>query len=138
MVAKGFSIIVTKWLMVIRLLLGEVPERVEFQQCGMHKALQPYLELTHAVRGGDVLTFNKVAGQWHETFLQDKVHNLVNRLRYNVIRSGLRRISISYSRISLQVWPQWSDAMLCGLPLLGVRDHGHYDPHFVLARRTKV
>ena len=36
-------------------------------------------------------------------FEADAVHNLVNRLRYNVMRSGLRRISVAYSRISLQV-----------------------------------
>jgi 26S proteasome regulatory subunit N3 len=103
MVAKGFTITVTKWLIVIRLLLGEVPERVEFQQRGMEGALQAYLHLAHAVRSGDVQMFNKVEKQHNGTFHADKTHNLVNRLRYNVIRSGLRRISIAYSRISLQV-----------------------------------
>ena len=34
-------------------------------------------------------------------FLADRTHNLVVRLRHNVIRAGLRRISLAYSRISL-------------------------------------
>lgn len=101
--AKGFITITTKWLVVIRLLLGEIPDRVEFQQGGMAAALKPYLELTHAVRGGDVVAFNAVTEAHSAVFAADRVHHLVGRLRYNVIRSGLLRISLSYSRISLKV-----------------------------------
>ena len=60
--------------------------------------------LSCAVRGGDVAAFSKVAEQHRDVFVTDALHNLVSRLRYNVMRSGLRRISIAYSRISLQVW----------------------------------
>lgn len=35
-------------------------------------------------------------------FAADKTGNLVARLRHNVIRAGLRRINLAYSRISLQ------------------------------------
>lgn len=38
----------------------------------------------------------------HGTFTADKTANLVARLRHNVIRAGLRRINLAYSRISLQ------------------------------------
>lgn len=113
MVAKGFTITVTKWLMVIRLLLGEVPERVEFQQRCMEAPLAAYLDLAHAVRGGDVQAFTRVAEQHAATFLADRTHNLVNRLRYNVIRSGLRRISIAYSRISLQACTPFYVSRVC-------------------------
>jgi len=34
-------------------------------------------------------------------FAEDKTSNLIVRLRHNVIRAGLRRISLAYSRISL-------------------------------------
>lgn len=34
-------------------------------------------------------------------FAADKTHNLIVRLRHNVIRTGLRRINVSYSRIAL-------------------------------------
>ena len=34
-------------------------------------------------------------------FRADRTHNLIVRLRHNVIRAGLRRIALAYSRISL-------------------------------------
>ena len=34
-------------------------------------------------------------------FRADRTHNLIVRLRHSVIRAGLRRISLAYSRISL-------------------------------------
>lgn len=42
-----------------------------------------------------------VAAARDAVFLADRTHNLVVRLRHNVIRAGLRRISLAYSRISL-------------------------------------
>lgn len=33
--------------------------------------------------------------------MEDRTSNLIVRLRHNVIRAGLRRISLAYSRISL-------------------------------------
>jgi hypothetical protein len=102
-VAKGFSICVHKWLIVIQLLLGEIPSRAEFDNPGTRAALRPYLALTAGVRSGDVNEFKTVADQHAATFTADRTQNLINRLRYNVIRAGLRRISIAYSRISLQV-----------------------------------
>ncbi len=55
--ALGFQIAANKWLIVVRLLLGEIPERSEFSVPGMRAALQPYFELTTAVRSGDLTTF---------------------------------------------------------------------------------
>merc|ERR1712217_732792 len=41
--------------------------------------------------------------QTHEAlFKKDKTLTLINRLRYNVIKTGLRSINLSYSRVSLQ------------------------------------
>lgn len=45
--------------------------------------------------------FRKVTEKFSSTFDKDRTHNLIVRLRHNVIRTGLRNISISYSRISL-------------------------------------
>ena len=101
--AKGFSIAVSKWLFVIRLLLGEIPERIEFEQHYMQDALLPYLELTQAVRTGDVPAFNTVAQKHSAVFQADHTSNLISRLHHNVLRTGLRRISVAYSRISLKV-----------------------------------
>jgi len=95
----------------------------------MEKTLRPYFELTNvssifftfltyalikvfllillfkfckAVRIGDLELFGKIQEKFAKTFAEDRTHNLIVRLRHNVIRTGLRNISISYSRISLQ------------------------------------
>lgn len=54
-----------------------------------------------AVRVGDLELFKAVAEKFSTTFSSDGTQNLIVRLRHNVIRTGLRNISISYSRISL-------------------------------------
>ena len=54
-----------------------------------------------AVRIGDLELFRNVAEKFADTFNADRTHNLIVRLRHNVIRTGLRNINISYSRISL-------------------------------------
>lgn len=99
--ALGFRIQCNKWAIIVRLLLGEIPERTVFMQKGMEKALRPYFELTNAVRVGDLELFRSVAEKFSSTFSVDRTHNLIVRLRHNVIRTGLRNTSISYSRISL-------------------------------------
>ncbi|KAI5433758.1 hypothetical protein KIW84_020863 [Lathyrus oleraceus] len=70
-------------------------------QKGMEKALRPYFELTNAVRIGDLGRFRNVAEKYATTFKTDETNNLIVRLHHNVSRTGLRNISISYSRISL-------------------------------------
>lgn len=45
--ARGFLIQCNKWAVIVRLLLGEIPERTVFMQKGMKKALRPYFELTN-------------------------------------------------------------------------------------------
>eukprot|EP00271_Cylindrocystis_brebissonii_P017227 TRINITY_DN4396_c0_g1_i1.p1 TRINITY_DN4396_c0_g1~~TRINITY_DN4396_c0_g1_i1.p1 ORF type:complete len:513 (-),score=114.92 TRINITY_DN4396_c0_g1_i1:191-1729(-) len=99
--ARGFRIACTKWAALVRLLLGEIPERTIFVLPGMRAALQPYYQLTNAVRIGDLELFRSVAEQHADLFLADRTHNLIVRLRQNVIRTGLRRINTAYSRISL-------------------------------------
>ncbi|KAG0461852.1 hypothetical protein HPP92_020328 [Vanilla planifolia] len=99
--ARGFRIQCNKWAIIVRLLLGEIPERTVFMQKGMKKALIPYFELTNAVRIGDLELFRAVAEKFSSTFSSDRTNNLIVRLRHNVIRTGLRNISIAYSRISL-------------------------------------
>ncbi|GAV77319.1 PCI domain-containing protein/Rpn3_C domain-containing protein [Cephalotus follicularis] len=99
--ALGFRVQCNKWAIIVRLLLGEIPERTFVMQKGMEKALRPYFELTNAVRIGDLELFKSVAEKFSSTFNSDGIHSLIVRLRHNVIRTGLRNISISYSRISL-------------------------------------
>eukprot|EP01027_Heterolobosea_sp_BB2_P008338 GEZU01012372.1.p1 GENE.GEZU01012372.1~~GEZU01012372.1.p1 ORF type:complete len:200 (+),score=95.01 GEZU01012372.1:71-670(+) len=81
--------------------MGEVPDRAIFRQKGMKKPLRPYLHLTKAVRVGDVLQFRDVVNDNANTFIADKTYTLIQRIRQNVIKTGLKQISLSYSRISI-------------------------------------
>lgn len=99
--ALGFRVAASKWLILVRLLLGEVPDRIEFALPGLGSALEAYLKLTQAVRSGDLVTFGEVAKQYESVFRADGTSNLITRLHHNVIRTGLRRINLAYSRISL-------------------------------------
>eukprot|EP00879_Flechtneria_rotunda_P013605 GHRR01014211.1.p1 GENE.GHRR01014211.1~~GHRR01014211.1.p1 ORF type:complete len:482 (+),score=152.15 GHRR01014211.1:911-2356(+) len=100
--AHGFRVACNKWLILVRLLLGEIPERAEFSAAGMREPLAPYFELTTAVRSGDLATFRAATDKYAAAFKADRTINLITRLQYNVIRTGLRRINLAYSRISLQ------------------------------------
>merc|ERR1711862_970557 len=68
----------------------------------LREALQPYFAITQAVRSGDLNAFKEVVQRHEALFKKDKTLTLINRLRYNVIKTGLRSINMSYSRISLQ------------------------------------
>ena len=87
-------------------MLGEVPEKKDLTTAvsggaAAQRALLPYLELTAAVRLGDLEKFRAVQEAHEAAFRADKTTNLVTRLRRNVIRTGLRRVSLAYSAISL-------------------------------------
>ncbi|KAL6751922.1 26S proteasome regulatory subunit [Haematococcus lacustris] len=100
--ALGFRVAADKWLTLVRLLLGEVPDRQELVAPGLALPLRPYFELTQAVRTGDTQMFSQVAQTHAAVFKQDATLNLITRLHHNVLRTGLRRISLAYSRISLE------------------------------------
>jgi hypothetical protein len=186
MSAVGFRVEVAKWLALVRLLLGEVPEHAEFTAPGLAAPLAAYFGIAQAVRAGDLSAFRRArspllpmrtchlpllrmssttrdtpcmhqlsavsaaglhacapharmhvncldkeklqarvsntneARLWGDTrgrghvharrevaekhaavFAADRTQNLIVRLQYNVIRAGLRRINLAYSRISL-------------------------------------
>uniref|UniRef100_A0A1I8EHE5 PCI domain-containing protein n=1 Tax=Wuchereria bancrofti TaxID=6293 RepID=A0A1I8EHE5_WUCBA len=95
---------VQKWIVVISLLQGEIPERSVFRVPIYRKTLAPYLELTQgAVRLGDLLLFNKVLNKHAmHVFGPDETLPLIVRLRQNVIKTALRQISTAYSCISIK------------------------------------
>jgi 26S proteasome regulatory subunit N3 len=99
--ALGFRTIVQKFIVCVQLLTGEIPERSVFRQTNMQDALLPYLEITKAVRVGDLQAFKNVTESCSNVFTRDQTTSLITRLRHNVIKTGLRKISTSYSRISL-------------------------------------
>jgi 26S proteasome regulatory subunit N3 len=49
--ALAFRVQCNKWAVIVRLLLGEIPERTVFMQKGMESALRPYFELTNVSLG---------------------------------------------------------------------------------------
>lgn len=99
--AIGFRQIVQKLTVVVELLLGDIPERSVFRQPIMRKPLAPYFQLTQAVRTGDLRRFNEVLAKFGDKFQAENTYTLILRLRHNVIKTGVRMISSSYSKIFL-------------------------------------
>ncbi|KAH8661525.1 proteasome regulatory subunit C-terminal-domain-containing protein [Tricladium varicosporioides] len=100
--AAGFAQSATKLLLVVELLMGDIPDRAMFRLASMERALQPYLQLVQAVRVGLLGEFESTIKQHSETFRRDGTYTLILRLRQNVIKTGIRMMSLSYSRISLR------------------------------------
>jgi len=82
--------------------MGEIPERSDLLQKDMKDTLVPYFHLTQAVRVGDLGAFEQVAIANKKVWEQDNVYSLIVRLRNNVIKTGLRKINLSYARISIK------------------------------------
>ena len=100
--ARGFRLQVAKWLVVVRLLLGEVPNRSELApSADLRYMMQAYFDLARAVGLGDVNAFDEVAAKHKTAYEADGLRHVVARLRANVIRAGVRRIATAYSCISL-------------------------------------
>jgi len=100
--ALGFRLAVHKLLTIVQLLLGTIPERAFFREPNSKGPMRPYLKLVQAVRLGDLGPFRLAMEEHQALFVADGNMSLVVRLRQNVIRAGLRNISLSYSRIALK------------------------------------
>ena len=100
--AGGFYQASTKLLIIVELLMGDIPDRATFRQPSLERALHPYLQLVQAVRVGDLKDFLKVIQMHNTTFRRDGTYTLILRLRQNVIKTGIRMMSLSYARISLR------------------------------------
>ncbi|KAI0394429.1 putative proteasome regulatory particle subunit [Xylariaceae sp. FL0594] len=100
--ALGFAQTATKLLLVVELLMGDIPERATFRASSMEQALRPYFLLVQAVRVGNLEDFETTITQHADTFRRDGTYTLILRLRQNVIKTGIRMMSLSYSRISLR------------------------------------
>ncbi|KAM7353100.1 regulatory particle non-ATPase 3 [Cochliomyia hominivorax] len=98
--AVGFRQTVQKLIIVVELLLGNIPERQVFRQAALRKSLAPYFQLTQAVRLGNLKRFGEVVENFGPKFQQDHTYTLIIRLRHNVIKTAIRSIGLSYSRIS--------------------------------------
>ena len=99
--AKGFKIQCQKVAVVVELLLGEVPNREIFADESIFKNTYPYYRLIQAVLEGELAKFNKVVEEYRAVYQQDRLYTIIQRLNQIVIRIGLRKISVAYSKISL-------------------------------------
>ncbi|KAH0550967.1 hypothetical protein GP486_007666, partial [Trichoglossum hirsutum] len=100
--AAGFYQASNKLLIVVELLMGDIPDRALFRQPTLERALHPYFLLVQAVRVGDLEAFLNTVQTHSSTFRRDGTYTLILRLRQNVIKTGIRMMSLSYSRISLR------------------------------------
>jgi len=98
--AAGFKQHVAKLSVTVELLLGNIPERQTFLAPLVKVALQPYLQLTQAVKSGDVARFVEVVKKFEEQFQSDHTYTLIVRLHHNVVKTAVRTISLAYSRIT--------------------------------------
>lgn len=99
--AVGFKQTVSKLLTTVQLLLGEIPDRSVFFKYTLKNSLAPYYELTQSVRSGDLQKFSGSVQKYRSQFQKDGNLRMVMRLRHNVIKTGIRQIATSYSKISL-------------------------------------
>lgn len=98
--ARGFVQEATKLKIIIELLMGDIPELKVFKAA--KGSLEPYFQVCKAVRLGDIKLFEEVLRKGESVFVNDNNFTLISRLRQNVIRTGIRTISLSYSKISLK------------------------------------
>ncbi|ODV97001.1 hypothetical protein PACTADRAFT_74587 [Pachysolen tannophilus NRRL Y-2460] len=100
--STGFLQSATKLNIVVELLMGDIPELSTFRDPLLEQSLVPYLAVTKAVRLGDLNLFSSTLDKYSATLKKDDNYNLVLRLRQNVIKTGIRILSLSYSKISLR------------------------------------
>lgn len=100
--AGGFYQAATQLLIIVELLMGDIPDRAIFRQPRLERAMEPYLSLVQAVRVGKIDGFLNVVQRHNDIFRRDGTYTLILRLRQNVIKTGIRMMSLSYARISLR------------------------------------
>ncbi|CDW57663.1 26S proteasome non ATPase regulatory subunit 3 [Trichuris trichiura] len=100
--AIGFRRLAQKFMIVVQLLAGSIPELHVFQQQHFRRALLPYKSLAKAVRIGSLDAFDSTLESFKNVFVKDNTYTLIIRLRPNVIKAAVRGIALVYSRIGLE------------------------------------
>lgn len=98
----GFIQQANKLHCVIQLLMGDIPELSFFHQKDLQQSLVPYYNLAKAVKLGDLKKFTSTISKFQEQLVHDGNYQLCVRLRSNVIKTGIRIISLTYKRIYLK------------------------------------
>lgn len=99
--AKGFRLQCQRIAIVVELLMGEVPNREIFTDKLIYAHCQTYFKLIQSVLEGSLANFDAMVQANKTTFQRDRLYGLVLRLNQIVIRIGMRKIYLSYSKISL-------------------------------------
>jgi len=99
--AKAFRLQVIKLQVIVELLMGDIPARQTFSHPDFKQALLPYYQIVSSVKHGDMDTFKALLVKYQGLFSADKNLTLIQRLRHTVIKFGLKKINISYSKISV-------------------------------------
>lgn len=100
--AKAFRTQVLKLQVIIELLMGDIPNRQIFSNPDFKQALLPYYQIVTCVKSGDMDKFKALLSKYQGLFQADKNLTLIQRLRHTVIKFGLKKINISYSKISIK------------------------------------
>ncbi|KAJ7449661.1 diphenol oxidase-A2 [Mycena latifolia] len=95
----GFFQAVHKLFVVVGLLMGDIPDRGLFRP---PRAGEGTHDIVKAVRTGSLATFQATLLVHAPALAADNLYTLLSRLRQNVIKTGIRRLSLSYSLISLR------------------------------------
>lgn len=98
----GFLQQANKLQCVIELLMGDIPELSFFNQKNMQRSLEPYYHISNAVKHGNLKKFTSTIKIYKEQLINDGNYQICVRLRSNVIKTGIRIISLTYKRISLK------------------------------------
>ena len=99
--AKGFRLQCQRAAIVVELLLGDIPNREIFADPLIYQHTYPYFKLIQIVLEGSLQGFQAVVEEYKAAFQRDKLYKLILRLNQIVIRIGLRKIYLAYSKISL-------------------------------------
>ena len=102
---QGFKNLVNKYLILVQLLMGEIPDIKSLMKSNRvvdYEEFKPYLLMLKIVRQGNLDEFKKGIKIYESNFKKDGTLNLVQRIRQVVIKAGLRKINLSYSRISIK------------------------------------
>lgn len=100
--AKAFRAQVLKLQVIVELLMGDIPNRQIFSNPDFKASLLPYYQIVTCVKSGDMIQFKALLKKYEGLFQADKNLSLIQRLRHTVIKFGLKKINISYSKISLK------------------------------------
>jgi 26S proteasome regulatory subunit N3 len=96
---NGFKLRVRKLKLVLQLIMNEPPTH---EWLSHSKIPHHYMGLVHAVNLGNHDEFGRLTTQHAEKFARDGMVSLLEKMRSVVMRNALKKLSVAYSRISLE------------------------------------